>query len=60
MKAITISRQAMRSLRRYRLRTSLMMLGIVVGISSLAVLSSLGQATKRETDAALQEYAWHL
>jgi putative ABC transport system permease protein len=41
--------QAMRSLRRYRLRTTLMMSGIVVGIASLAVLSSLGEATKRET-----------
>jgi putative ABC transport system permease protein len=41
--------QALRSLRRYRLRTSLMMLGIFVGIASLAVLSSLGEATKRET-----------
>ena len=39
----------MRSLRRYRLRTSLMMLGILVGIASLAVLTSLGEATKRET-----------
>ena len=44
-----ISLQAVRSLRRYRLRTSLMMLGILVGIASLAVLSSLGEATKRET-----------
>jgi len=44
-----ISSQAMRSLGRYRLRASLMMLGIVVGIASLAVLSSLGEATKRET-----------
>jgi putative ABC transport system permease protein len=41
--------QALRSLRRYRLRTTLMMLGIFVGIASLAVLSSLGEATKRET-----------
>jgi putative ABC transport system permease protein len=41
--------QAVRSLRRYRLRSSLMMLGIVIGIASLAVLSSLGEATKRET-----------
>ena len=49
MKARKISLQAMRSLRRYRLRTTLMMLGILVGIASLAVLSSLGEATKRET-----------
>jgi putative ABC transport system permease protein len=49
MKAGKILSQAMRSLRRYRLRTTLMMSGIVVGIASLAVLSSLGEATKRET-----------
>lgn len=41
--------QAARSSRRYPLRTTLMMLGIVVGIASLAVLSSVGEATKRET-----------
>lgn len=49
MSAGKISSQAMRSLGRYQLRASLMMLGIVVGIASLAVLSSLGEATKRET-----------
>lgn len=49
MKARKNSLQAIRSLLRYRLRTSLMMLGILVGIASLAVLSSLGEATKRET-----------
>lgn len=49
MKARKILSQAMRSLGRYRLRTTLMMLGILVGIASLAVLSSIGEATKRET-----------
>ena len=49
MKPAKLLLQALRSLRRYRLRTSLMMLGIFVGIASLAVLSSLGEATKRET-----------
>jgi putative ABC transport system permease protein len=44
----TIS-QALRSTSRYRLRAVLMMLGIVIGISSLAILSSIGDATKRET-----------
>ena len=39
----------MRGMRRYRLRTVLMTLGIVVGIASLTVLSSIGEATKRET-----------
>lgn len=41
--------QALRSTQRWRVRAALMMLGIVVGISSLAILSSLGEATKRET-----------
>jgi putative ABC transport system permease protein len=36
-------------MRRYSLRTTLMMLGVVVGIASLAVLTSIGEATKRET-----------
>ena len=49
MKPPKLLLQALRSLRRYRLRTCLMMLGIFVGIASLAVLSSLGEATKRET-----------
>src|SRR5258708_13144234 len=49
MKAPKLVSQAMRSMRRYRLRTVLMVLGIVVGIASLTVLSSIGEATKRET-----------
>ena len=49
MNLLPICRQALRSLHRYRLRTALMMLGILIGIASLAVLSSLGEATKRET-----------
>ena len=49
MKTRRLALQSLRSLRRYRLRTGLMMLGITIGISSLAVLSSLGEATKRET-----------
>ena len=49
MKAGKLVSQATRSMRRYRLRTTLMMLGIVVGIASLAVLTSIGEATKRET-----------
>ena len=49
MKAPKLVSQAMRSMRRYRLRTVLMTLGIVVGIASLTVLSSIGEATKRET-----------
>lgn len=49
MKTGRISAQALRSLYRFRLRTVLMMLGILAGIASLAILSSLGEATKRET-----------
>jgi putative ABC transport system permease protein len=41
--------QALRSTSRYRFRVLLMMAGIVVGICSLAILSSIGEATKRET-----------
>jgi len=44
-----VATQAMRSMGRYRLRTTLMMLGIAVGIASLAILTSIGEATKRET-----------
>jgi len=49
MKKVTLVRQAALALMRYRLRTILMMLGVVVGIASLAILSSIGEATKRET-----------
>src|SRR5258708_29718968 len=49
MKAGKLVSQATRSMRRYRLRTTLMTLGIVVGIASLGVLTSIGEATKRET-----------
>ena len=49
MRAARITSQAMRSMSRNRIRAAFMMLGIVVGISSLAILSSIGEATKRET-----------
>ena len=49
MKTAKLVSQAARSIRRYPLRTALMALGIVVGISSLALLSSIGEATRRET-----------
>jgi len=49
MKIGRVMDQARRSIRRYTLRTTLMMLGIVVGIASLAILTSIGEATKRET-----------
>jgi putative ABC transport system permease protein len=39
---------AFRSMARHRLRTFLMMLGVIIGISSLTVLNSIGEATKRE------------
>lgn len=49
MKSFRLLSQALRSMRRYWLRTTLMMLAIVVGIASLAILSSIGEATRRET-----------
>jgi putative ABC transport system permease protein len=48
VKAPKLVSQATRSLCRYSLRSILMMLGVVVGIASLTVLSSIGEATKRE------------
>lgn len=49
MKSVRLLSQAGLALNRNRLRTVLMMLGVVVGIASLAVLTSIGEATKRET-----------
>jgi putative ABC transport system permease protein len=40
---------ALRTLSRNRLRTFFMMLGVVVGISSLTALSSIGESTRQET-----------
>lgn len=40
---------AWRAVRRYRLRSALMMIAIVIGIAGMTVLSSIGQATKQET-----------
>ena len=49
MKLNKATAQALRSLRRYRLRTLFMMLGVVVGIASLAILTSIGESTKQDT-----------
>lgn len=49
MRIAKLVSQAGRSLRRYLLRTMLMMLGVVVGIAALAILTSIGEATRRET-----------
>ncbi len=49
MKSAKLIAQATRSMRRYTLRTALMTIGIIVGIASLAILTSIGEATKRET-----------
>jgi len=49
VKAGKITAQALRSMRRYRLRTLLMMLGVLAGIASLAILTSIGESTKRDT-----------
>lgn len=42
-------RLAWRSMSRHRLRASFMMLGVMVGISSLTILYSVGESTKQET-----------
>src|SRR5215472_6284230 len=42
-------RLALRSMIRNRLRSMLMMIGIVVGISSLTILYSVGESSKQET-----------
>jgi putative ABC transport system permease protein len=49
MQTAKILFQALRTMGRYRMRTLLMMLGVLVGISSLAVLTAIGEGTKRET-----------
>ena len=49
MKSVAKARQALRSIVRFRRRTFFMMLGIVVGITSLTVLNSVGENTRRET-----------
>jgi putative ABC transport system permease protein len=49
MQAAKIFMQAARTMNRYRMRTLLMMLGILVGIASLAVLTAIGEGTRRET-----------
>jgi ABC-type antimicrobial peptide transport system permease subunit len=43
------ARLAVRSLRRSRVRSILMMLGIIVGIASLTTLQSVGESTRRAT-----------
>jgi putative ABC transport system permease protein len=49
MKILAELRQALRGVVRFRRRSFFMMLGIAVGITSLAVLDSIGENTRRET-----------
>lgn len=49
MKSLAELRQALRGLMRFRRRSIFMMLGVTVGITSLTVLNSIGENTKRET-----------
>jgi putative ABC transport system permease protein len=49
VKLTKVTAQAVRSLRRYRLRTLLMMIGVVVGIASLTTLAWIGESTKQDT-----------
>jgi hypothetical protein len=54
MKAIAKTRQALRNVIRFRRRSFFMMLGIIVGITSLTVLNSIGENTRRETMARVR------
>jgi putative ABC transport system permease protein len=49
MKVYRAMALALRTLSRNRLRTFFMMLGVVVGISSLTAVSSVGESTRQET-----------
>jgi putative ABC transport system permease protein len=49
MKSLAEFRQALRGVARFRRRSLFMMLGIAVGITSLTVLNSIGENTRRET-----------
>jgi putative ABC transport system permease protein len=49
MNLVTVIRQALRSITRNRVRSSLMMLGVAIGIASLTALASVGEATRQET-----------
>lgn len=51
MRTTELFTQALRPLSRYRGRAFLMMLGVLVGIASLAILTAVGEGTKRETMA---------
>jgi len=42
-------RLALRNMRRHRMRTFFMMLGMIVGILSLTILTSIGEGARRET-----------
>src|SRR6266700_5911577 len=46
---LRVAKLALRSMIRNRLRTLLMMIGIIVGISSLTILYSVGESSKQET-----------
>lgn len=49
MKILAELRQALRGVVRFRRRSFFMLLGIAVGVTSLAVLDSIGENTRRET-----------
>ncbi len=49
MSAARVVGSAWRSLARSRLRSFLMMLGVIVGIAALTALASVGEATRQET-----------
>jgi putative ABC transport system permease protein len=49
MGIVTALKLASRSMLRHRVRSFFMMLGVILGISSLTILLSVGDSTKRET-----------
>lgn len=49
MKLVHILRGALRTLLRSKPRTALMMCGVIIGIGSLTILTSIGESTRRET-----------
>ena len=47
MKTIRLAKHSLRAMRRYKLRTSFMMLGSLIGIAALTFVISAGQAAQR-------------
>ena len=48
MKTSRLARHSLRTMGRYKLRTSLMMLGSLIGVAALTFVISVGQAAERK------------